>query len=147
MAYVLDDNENDVPMYLKEAFYDANLLQEILTSNFIEGNSGNQILLNSLSEAKKVGLRPSIYTHPLGSYGHSSGPTIGMWDAQGGVVGTGDYPLHLNTVYAIELNNTSYIKEWDRDIRIMLEEAGFFGENGHSYVNGRQTKIKIVNPK
>ena len=44
-------------------------------------------------------------------------------------------------------NNTSYIKEWDRDIRIMLEEAGFFGENGHIYVNGRQTKIKIVNPK
>ena len=69
-----------------------------------------------------------------------------MWDAQGGVVGTGDYPLDVNTVYAIELNNTSYIKEWDREIRIMLEEAGFFGEDGHVYVNGRQTKIKIVNP-
>ena len=50
-------------------------------------------------------------------------------------------------MYAIELNNTSYIEEWDRDIRIMLEEAGFFGEDGHRYVNGRQTKIKIVNPK
>ena len=94
-----------------------------------------------------MGLRPSIYTHPLGSYGHSSGPTIGMWDAQGGVEGTGDYPLNFNTVYAIELNNTSFIKEWGRDIRIMLEEAGFFGEKGHTYVNGRQTKIKIVNPK
>ena len=70
-----------------------------------------------------------------------------MWDAQGGVEGTGDYPLNLNTVYAIELNNTSYIKEWDRDIRIMLEEAGFFGDNGHSYVNGRQKNIKIINPR
>ncbi len=109
--------------------------------------SGNEILLNSLSEAKSRGLRPSIYTHPLGSYGHSSGPTIGMWDSQGGVVGTGDYPLNYNTVYAIELNNTSFIKEWNRDIRIMLEEAGFFDENGHSYVNGRQTGIKIINPK
>ena len=147
MAYVLKDDELDVPIFLKEAFNNANLLQDILTSNFIEGHTGNEILLNSLSEAKKNGLRPSIYTHPLGLYGHSSGPTIGMWDAQGGVDGTGDYPLNLNTVFAIELNNTSYIKEWDRDIRIMLEEAGFFGVDGHKYVNGRQKNIKIINPR
>ena len=147
MAYVLDDDQKEVPIFLTKAFEDANLLQDILTSNFILGHSGNQILLNSLSDAKKKGLRPSIYTHPLGSYGHSSGPTIGMWDAQEGVEGAGEYPLYNNTVYAIELNNTSYIKEWGRDIRIMLEEAGFYGEDGFSYVNGRQTKIKIVNPK
>ena len=147
MAYVLKDDEFDVPIFLKEAFDNANLLQDILTSNFIEGHTGNEILLNSLSDAKKNGLRPSIYTHPLGLYGHSSGPTIGMWDAQGGVEGTGDYPLNFNTVYAIELNNTSYIKEWDRDIRIMLEEAGFFGVDGHRYVNGRQKNIKIINPR
>ena len=147
MAYVLDDDQKEVPIFLTKAFEDANLLQDILTSNFILGHSGNQILLNSLSDAKKKGLRPSIYTHPLGSYGHSSGPTIGMWDAQEGVEGAGEYPLYNNTVYAIELNNTSYIKEWGRDIRIMLEEAGFYGEDGFGYVNGRQTKIKIVNPK
>ena len=147
MAYVLKDDEFDVPIFLKEAFDNANLLQDILTSNFIEGHTGNEILLNSLSDAKKNGLKPSIYTHPLGLYGHSSGPTIGMWDAQGGVEGTGDYPLNFNTVYAIELNNTSYIKEWDRDIRIMLEEAGFFGVDGHRYVNGRQKNIKIINPR
>ncbi len=147
MAYMLRDDEKVIPVFLKNAFRDANLLQDILTSNFIQGNSGNEILLSSLSEAKKRGLRPSIYTHPLGSYGHSSGPTIGMWDSQGGVVGTGDYPLNYNTVYAIELNNTSFIKEWNRDIRIMLEEAGFFNEQGLNYVNGRQTEIKIINPK
>ena len=147
MAYVLNDDEVDVPEFLKKAFKDANLLQDILTSNFIVGDSGNEILLNSLSKAKEMGLRPSIYTHPLGSYGHSSGPTIGMWDAQNGVEGTGDYPLNYNTVYAIELNNTSFVKEWNRDIRIMLEEAGFFGIDGHKYVNGRQKNIKIINPR
>ena len=147
MAYVLRDGETDIPIFLKKAFLEANMLQDILTSNFVHGNSGNEILNNSLSEAKSLGLRPSIYTHPLGSYGHSSGPTIGMWDSQGGVIGTGDYPLNYNTVYAIELNITSYIKEWNRDIRIMLEEAGFFDESGHSYVNGRQTNIKIIKPK
>jgi hypothetical protein len=144
MAYVMKDDENDVPLFLKTAFKKGNKLQDVLTSNFVEGDSGNTILLNSLNEAKNNGLRPSIYTHPLGSYGHSSGPTIGMWDSQSGVKGNGDYPLYKNTVYAIELNITSYIKEWSRDIRIMLEEAGYFGVEGFRYVNQRQTEIRPI---
>ena len=144
MAYVMKDDETEVPVFLKKAFNKGNKLQDILTSNFIEGDSGNTILLNSLNQAVNRDLRPSIYTHPLGSYGHSSGPTIGMWDSQSGVKGNGDYPLHKNTVYAIELNITSYIKEWSRDIRIMLEEAGYFGEEGFRYVNQRQTEIRSI---
>ena len=144
MAYVMKDGEKEVPKFLQKAFKEGNKLQDILTSNFIEGDSGNTILLNSLKKAKSLGLRPSIYTHPLGSYGHSSGPTIGMWDSQSGVKGNGDYPLYRNTVYAIELNITTYINEWSRDIRIMLEEAGFYGEKGFRYVNKRQTRIKPI---
>ena len=144
MAYVMKDDEKEVPVFLKRAFKKGNKLQDILTSNFIEGDSGNTILLNSLNQAVKSSLRPSIYTHPLGSYGHSSGPTIGMWDSQSGVKGNGDYPLYKNTVYAIELNITTYSKEWSRDIRIMLEEAGYFGEEGFRYVNQRQTEIRPI---
>ncbi len=144
MAYVMKDDETEVPVFLKKAFNKGNKLQDILTSNFIEGDSGNTILLNSLNQAINSDLRPSIYTHPLGSYGHSSGPTIGMWDSQSGVKGNGDYPLYKNTVYAIELNITSYIEEWSRDIRIMLEEAGYFGEEGFRYVNQRQTEIRSI---
>ena len=144
MAYVMKDGEKEVPEFLQKAFKQGNKLQDILTSNFIEGDSGNTILLNSLKKAKSLGLRPSIYTHPLGSYGHSSGPTIGMWDSQSGVKGNGDYPLYRNTVYAIELNINTYINEWSRDIRIMLEEAGFYGEKGFRYINKRQTRIKPI---
>ena len=140
-AYVLKDNETTVPDYLKKAFKDGNHIQDILTSNFKTGNSGNQILLTSLKQGKQEGYRPSIYTHPLGLYGHAAGPTIGMWDSQGGVEGTGDYPLYPNTVYAIELNTTVTIPEWNKDIRIMLEEAGFWGENGFKYISGRQEQI------
>ena len=144
MAYVMKDDEKEVPVFLKRAFKKGNKLQDILTSNFIEGDSGNAILLNSLNQAVKSSLIPSIYTHPLGSYGHSSGPTIGMWDSQSGVKGNGDYPLYKKTVYAIELNITTYSKEWSRDIRIMLEEAGYFGEEGFRYVNQRQTEIRPI---
>ena len=144
LAYVLKPGETEAPQFLQKAFADGNKVQDIFTSNFETGKTGNQILLKSLEEAKSQGLKPSIYTHPLGSYGHSSGTTIGMWDAQGGVTGTGDYPLFPNTVYAIELNTTVNIPQWKRDIRIMFEEAGFYGEKGFRYVNGRQTELLLI---
>jgi hypothetical protein len=146
-AYVLKETENKVPSFLLDAFKKGNRVQDILTSNFVEGKTGNEILLTSLTEAKAEGLRPSIYTHPLGTYGHSAGPTIGMWDSQEGVPVTGDYPLYKNTVYAIELNTTVKLVEWSKDIRIMLEEAGFFGKSGFRYVNGRQQTIKAISSK
>ena len=144
LAYVLKPTETEPPKYLADALRDGNRVQEIFTSNFETGKTGNDVLAASLSEAKSEGLRPSIYTHPLGTYGHSSGTTLGMWDSQGGVPVNGDYPLHENTVYAIELNTTVNIPEWQRDIRIMLEEAGFWGEDGFRYVNGRQTKLLTI---
>ncbi len=143
-AYVPRENETKIPGFLVAAFKKGNRVQDIFTANFKEGKTGNQILLKSLTEAKAEGLRPAIYTHPLGTYGHSAGPTIGMWDAQGGVPVTGDYPLYKNTVYAIELNTTVHLPQWKKDIRIMLEEAGFYGEKGFRYVNQRQEAIKMV---
>ena len=143
-AYVLLDDEIDVPQFLKDAYKKGNRVQDILTSNMTAGKTGNQILAASLYQGKSEGLRPSIYTHPLGKYGHSAGTTIGMWDSQNGVPFNGDYPLEKNTAYAIELNTTVYIKEWQKDIRIMLEEAGFFGDGVFEYVNKRQTKIKPI---
>jgi Xaa-Pro aminopeptidase len=146
-AYVLKDDENEVPIFLKEAFKKGNRVQDILTSNMRVGLTGNEILKSALIQGRKEGLLPSIYTHPLGKYGHSAGTTIGMWDSQNGVPFNGAYPLHKNTAYAIELNTTVTIKEWNKDIRIMLEEAGFFGDNTFEYVNERQTEIKPIHIK
>ena len=143
-AYVLNEGEDEVPVFLKEAFKKGNRVQDILTSNMSLGVTGNEILKASLIQGRKEGLRPSIYTHPLGKYGHSAGTTIGMWDSQNGVPFNGDYALHKNTVYAIELNTTVAIKEWNKDIRIMLEEAGFFGDGIFEYVNERQVAIKPI---
>ena len=52
--------------------------------------------------------------------------------------------MRYNTVYAIELNTTVYLPQWKRDIRVMLEEAGFYGEDGFRYVNGRQTELLLI---
>tara|TARA_B100000242_G_scaffold168071_1_gene120174 strand:+ start:516 stop:1835 length:1320 start_codon:yes stop_codon:yes gene_type:complete len=147
LAYVLRPNETEAPEYLKKALKKGNDVQDDLTSNFKKGRTGNTTLKMAIQASKAKGLRPQIYTHPLGLYGHSAGTTYGMWDAQDGVPGSGDHPLHENTVYAIELNAKVYIKEWDKDIRVMLEEAGYFGPNGFRYVNGRQTKFLLIGNK
>lgn len=146
LAYVLKPEEKKAPDFLINGLKDGNRVQDFLTTNMQTGRTGNEILAKSLSEAKAAGLRPSIYTHPLGMYGHSAGTTIGMWDSQDGVMKDDgeNYPLNPNTVYAIELNTTVNIPEWKRDIRIMLEEAGFYGQDGFRYVNGRQTELLLI---
>lgn len=147
MAYVLKPGETEAPEFLQKAFKKGNRLQDILTGNYETGKTGNNILSESLSQAKQEGLRPMIYTHPLGLYGHSAGTTIGMWDAQESVPGSGEYPLNENTVYAIELNTSIFLNEWNQDVRIMLEEAGFWGKDGFRYVNGRQEKLLLIPSK
>jgi len=143
-AYVLRQGETDTPDYLKHALANANRLQDIFTGNFRAGATGNEVLASSLADAVKEGIKPTIYTHPLGYHGHAAGPTLGMWDSQDGVPGSGDYPLHEDTVFSIELNAASYIEEWSKEIRIMLEEDAFFGADGVKYIDGRQTELIII---
>ncbi len=124
----------------------GNQLQDILTKNFAVGKTGNQVLLESRKQAIDQGLKPSIYTHPIGFHGHAAGPTIGLWDMQNGVPHNGEYPLFYNTAYSIELNVTEYVAEWKKEIQIKLEEDGYFTESGFSYIDGRQMEL-IVIPK
>jgi len=144
-AYILRPGEKELPADLQKAFEKANRLQDILTSNFVKGRTGNQILAASLAQAKKEGIKASIYTHPLGFHGHAAGPTIGMWDQQGGVPGSGDFPLNDNTAYSIELNAATFIPEWKKEIRIMLEEDGYYDAAGFRYIGGRQKAVYLVN--
>ncbi|MGS2720522.1 M24 family metallopeptidase [Paraglaciecola aestuariivivens] len=143
-AYVLKANETDAPEYLKKALANANRLQDIFTANFKLGRSGNEVLKLSRQQAIAEGIKPSIYTHPIGYHGHAAGTTLGMWDSQGGVAVQGDYPLHFNTAYSIELNAATYIEQWNKEIRIMLEEQAYFDQTGVSYLDGRQTQFHLI---
>ena len=147
LAYVLKPDETEAPDYLVKALDEGNRVQDIFTDLFEHKKTGNQILKEALEQGRNEGYRPQIYTHPLGTFGHSAGTTLGMWDSQGGVPFTGDFPMNYNTVYAIELNTKVFIKEWNKDIRVMLEEAGVFEKTGFRYVNGRQTELILVGSK
>lgn len=143
-VYILRHEEKEAPEFLQLAFKKGNRVQDILTSNFIEGRTGNEILKATLDQCASEALKGVIYTHPIGYHGHAAGPTIGLWDQQGGVPGKGDYPLYPNTAYSIELNATIYIKEWDKEIRIMLEEDAFFDGKTVRYIDGRQTELMTL---
>lgn len=143
-AYVLKPGENVAPDYLVNAFKKGNRVQDILTSNFKTGLTGNQILSRSLEQGKSEGLNPVIYTHPIGYHGHAAGPAIGMWDKQGGVPGTGDYPLYPNTAFSIELNSGVFLEAWNKEIRIMLEEDAYFDGTTARYIDGRQTELMVI---
>ena len=127
-----------------KAFAQGNQVQDIFLNNFKTGRTGNEILQQSLTEAQNIGLKPTIYTHPIGYHGHAAGPTIGMWDQQEGVPIAGDYPLYPHTAYSIELNNASFIKEWNKEIRIMLEEDAYFDGDAVRYIDGRQTELMTI---
>jgi hypothetical protein len=143
-AYVLKPGESVPPDFLKKAFKKGNRVQDILTSNFKEGRSGNEILKATLDQCASEGLKGVIYTHPIGYHGHGAGPTIGLWDQQGGVPGRGDYPLYKNTAHSIELNAGVFIEEWEKEIRIMLEEDAFFDGEKARYIDGRQTELMTI---
>ena len=143
-AYVLKPGETALPESIRKAMVNGNRLQDILTSQYKTGSTGNQVLKAALDQAKREGVVATIYTHPLGLHGHAAGPTIGLWDQQGGVPGSGDYPVYPRTAYSIELNAATEIPEWKKSIRIMLEEDGYFDEKGFRFISGRQKEIYLI---
>ncbi|QTH63287.1 M24 family metallopeptidase [Psychrosphaera ytuae] len=146
-AYVLRPGETEVPDYLIKALANGNRVQDIFTAEFQLGRTGNQILSIARKKAINEGLKPTIYTHPIGYHGHAAGPTIGMWDNQGDTPVRGDYPLFSDTAYSIELNAATYVEEWGKEIRIMLEEEAFFDGKSVTYLDGRQTALHTIYSK
>ena len=109
------------------------------------GLTGNEILKKALENAAREGIKASIYTHPIGVHGHGAGPTIGLWDQQGGVPGRGDHPLYGDTCYAVELNIKQAVPEWDgQEVRMSLEETAWWTGEKLNYLSGRQKKLFLV---
>lgn len=120
------------------------MLQDITISFFKEGRSGNEVLALAREEAIKQGLKPCIYSHPIGNHGHGAGPTIGLWDMQNGVKGRGDYPIYNNTAYSLELCVDVDIKEWNMTLSLGAETDIIFIDNKVYYLGGRQKELHLV---
>ncbi|WP_346917225.1 hypothetical protein [Clostridium sp.] len=141
VCYVRTQGEKFVPQGLKELLVKGNRLQDIVTSNFKYKKTGNDVFFESVSKAKEEGLKPMIYSHPIGTFGHGSGTSIGRYDIQGVVEGGGECPIENQTCYALELNICDNLSEWNgQEVYMYLEEDIYF-DGKVSYILGRQTEI------
>jgi hypothetical protein len=145
MGYVVRLGETDVPEGLKAAMQTGNRWQDLLTENFAKGRTGNEVLALTRAAASKARIAASVYTHPLGMFGHAPGPTIGMWDNQGPTPVQGDWPLYPNTVYAIEGNIKQAVPEWGGQlVQMKLEQDALFDGERAVYLAGRQTEWHVI---
>lgn len=145
MGYVLLPEEDGPPAGIMAAMTTGNRWQDLLTDAYKTGRTGNEILSLALRSAQRQRIQSSIYTHPLGLFGHAPGPTIGMWDNQGPTPIRGDWPLHPMTGYAIEGNVKVPVPEWDDQlVQIKLEQSAWFDGTTVRYLAGRQTGWHLV---
>jgi methionine aminopeptidase len=147
-AYVCRIGETDVPEGLKEALRRANRLADLFMGEFQMGRSGNEIVDSTMKKGEAEGLRPLIYTHPIGIHGHGAGCVADARPPESAPEGNeerGKYPLFPNTAYAIEFSSTTSVPEWDgQDVRIGFEENAVFTEAGCRFIDGRQTKFFLI---
>ena len=85
-------------------------------------------LKDALRQVAEMGYK---YIEFAGFFGHSAGTVVGLWDMQGGIGLKGEFPLHKNTCYALELNTESALEEWGGQVvRFSAEETVSFTEDG-----------------
>lgn len=149
MAYVARIGESQPPRFLRDALAVGNRWQDHLTNGFELGLSGNALLDRTKARAEAEGIVSSTYSHPVGYFGHAPGPTIGMWDDQDGTPVQGDWPLHANTVYAIEGNvkvpTGDSPEAWGGgNVQIKLEQNAVFDGVRALYLAGRQTTWHFI---
>lgn len=143
-AYVLGPDESAAPESLTSGLRAGNTLQDILMDEMTIGRTGNEVLAATRRRAMAAGLRPTVYTHPIGLHGHAAGATIGLWDQQEGVPGQGDYPIRPDTAWSIELSVEVDVPEFGHPVRIMLEEDAFHDGAQVTFLDGRQTDLWLV---
>jgi Xaa-Pro aminopeptidase len=147
-AYVLREGETVAPAGLTDALRRAVEVARIFRAEFHEGRTGAEITAAAMAKASEAGLRPLLYSHPLGLYGHSAGCVMEARPPEQAPEGTAlwmEYPLFADTVYAVEFSSTSAVPEWGgRDVVISYEETAAFTGLGCRFLDGQQTELILI---
>ena len=144
LCYVARKGETDLPEELKEAMKHNNTFQDIVRSNMARDLTGNEVFSESIREGKEKGLRPVLYSHPCGLFGHSAGPSIGLWDNQSGELPHGDLLVRADTSYALELSVIEYLEMYKRDTYIFTEETVVKHGGEVSFLAPNRDRIKVI---
>lgn len=144
VAYILKEGETEAPKELSDLLVKGNRLQDIVMENIRVCTTGNDAFLSSINIAKEEGLKAMIYTHPLGTFGHGSGPRIGQYDNQAYINGVGERNIEDKTCYALELNVSENISDWNDQLVFMYLEEAICKDGDVDFLDGRQEKLIIL---
>ncbi len=146
LAYILRPGETEAPAGLRAGMAQCNRLQDIFTSTWAFGLSGNEILKRALGRAHEAGLtNPRIYSHSVGHLLHEPGPLMGLPWEQEKCPGRGDVTMNYSTCYTVELSVNASVPEWgNQSVRFPLEQDAAFTSEGIYYLDGRQTAFHLV---
>ncbi|RUS34833.1 xaa-Pro aminopeptidase family enzyme [Jimgerdemannia flammicorona] len=147
LGYVLRDGEDEVPEGIHEGLRShANVMQDIVKEEIKVERTGNEILASSLERINEKGITGTVYSHPIGDWGHSAGPLIGMVNLQESIPGKGDLKVIPNSWFSVELQALVPIPEWDGQVvPFRLEEDIYVDETGaNHWVYRRQEEMHIV---
>lgn len=146
VGYVLREGEKQPPPGILAALENAKKMQDIVLAKMRPGRTGNEVLAEALAEIRALGIKGTVYTHPIGDHGHGAGPLIGLWDRQQGVPGRGDVKLEPQTWFSIELSCRTPIPEWDgQELFVGMEEDAMLGPDGKvSWILRRQEQYHLI---
>lgn len=144
VAYLLREGEAEAPKELEQLLDKGNRFREIVMEAMKEGVTGNDVFAEAIAKAKEEGIKPMLYTHPLGTFGHGAGPSIGMYTNQGFVKGTGERPIEEQTCYALELNVYDDIKEWNGQQVFMYLEEDICKDGEVEYLDKHQERLILL---
>ncbi len=144
-AYVLRPEETEPPAGLQALYRQAMRAKDIILEEMKVGRTGNAVLRSALARARAEGINLTLYSHPVGFYGHGSGSVIGMTDKQEFVPIAGEHPLHPNTVYAIEYSVRGAVAEWGgSQVSLGIEDQMLLTAEGARMVRGYPPSFHLI---
>ena len=151
LAYVLPPGagESNIPQGYLDGLKVANLLQDIVRWAMrpdVKGKTGNDVLAECHAYMKAAGFNGSVYSHPIGDWGHSAGSLIGMTNFQDGVPVLGELPMLKNSYYSVELYAEHFVPERNATMKLFLEEDVYWDDENEiwQWVYGRQEKFHFI---
>lgn len=121
---------------------------KILTGEFKEGRTGDEITKAAMEKARAADINSVVYSHSIGTYNHSAGvrlETRPIFEAGVGSYERTYYKILLNTVYAIEFHCSFNIPEWDnQEVKIGFEDEAALTKEGCNFLDGHQTGFLLI---
>ncbi|WP_338052923.1 M24 family metallopeptidase [Pyxidicoccus trucidator] len=142
MAYLLREDEEDVPEGLKLALANTHALQDALMLRASKPERPvSEVHEAAMAEMRAQGIEARIYCHPLGNHGHALGADIDEGSAR-----RPDPPrLRKGSYIAIELKTTTAVPEWGgQKVQVMQEDPAWLSDEGWKLFVPRQESFFLI---